>query len=256
MATLTIVSWNVNGIRAAVKKGLGDFLKERRPDILGLQEVKITDAAREKEEFDFADYAEYWNPAERPGYSGTATLTKPLPLQVTTGIGDPAFDLEGRVQTLEFNDFYFVNAYFPNTQHGLTRLQYKCDFNDAFLHHVRQLERQKPLIIVGDFNVAREEIDLARPKDNVGNPGFTDEERAWARTFLKAGFLDTFREIRGDEVRYSWWSYKFFARDRNIGWRIDYVFLSPALRSRLVDAFIWDDVYGSDHAPVGITLTC
>ncbi len=252
--TLTLMSWNVNGIRAAVKNGFVDFLQEHRPDVLALQEIKISNAAREKEEFDFVGYEEYWHPAERAGYSGTAFLAKLEPPSVQNGMGVAEFDCEGRVQTMEFEKFYFVNAYFPNANHELSRLDYKLKFNDAYLKFVKKLEKKKPVILTGDFNVAREELDLARPKDNEGNSGFTREERAWADKLIKNGFVDTFRLINKNKVQYSWWSYRTFARERNIGWRIDYFFVSEILKNKVTDAFILDQVLGSDHCPVGIKL--
>jgi exodeoxyribonuclease-3 len=245
----TLVSWNVNGIRAATRNGFPNFLRGYQPDVLGLQEIKITDAAREAQEFDFAGYEEYWNPATRPGYSGTATLTKLKPLSYLTGQDD-----EGRMQIVEFESFYFVNCYFPNANHELSRLPYKEEFNDIFLKRVKELERRKPVVACGDFNVAREEIDLARPRENVGNPGFTAEERKWADKFLAAGLVDTFRLVHKDKVQYSWWSYRSYARERNIGWRIDYFLVSQSLAGKVKEAFIWDEVLGSDHAPVGIKL--
>lgn len=250
----TFLSWNVNGIRAAVKNGLAGFLQTHRPDILGLQEIKITDAAREKAEFDFAGYNEYWNPAARPGYAGTAVFSKIEPLSLVRGIGVKKFDDEGRVQTLEFAGFYFLNIYFPNANHELSRLQFKEDFNETFLNYVKKLERKKPVVVCGDFNVAHSEIDLARPKDNVGNAGFTPEERSWADRFEKHGLVDTFRLINGDKVQYSWWSYRSFARERNIGWRIDYFLVSQSLLGKVKNAFILDDVFGSDHCPVGLKI--
>lgn len=248
-----------------VKKGFLDFLKKEKPDVLGLQEVKIHDLARAKEVFDFADYDEYWNSAERPGYSGTAVLVKSLPagqagekLKVKSyknGMGIKKFDTEGRVQTLEFDKFYFVNAYFPNANHELSRLKYKLDFNDAFLKYVKKLEKKKPVIMCGDFNVAHQKIDLTNPKQNIGNPGFTDEERAWADKFIKAGFVDTFREKYPKKIQYSWWSYKFRARERNIGWRIDYFFVSAKLFKYVKKAFILNKINGSDHCPVGVEIS-
>lgn len=253
MAKIKLISWNINGLRAVVKKGFGDFLTKEKPDILGLQEIKIADTAREKAEFDFQKYEEFWNAGKRAGYSGTATFSKTKPLQAWIGMGDGE-DAEGRVQTLEFEKFYFVNAYFPNANHELSRLGFKMDFNDQFLKYVKKLENKKPVVICGDFNVAHEEIDLARPKDNVGNPGFTNEERAWASKFIKAGFVDTFRAAHPDKKQYSWWSYRFYARDRNIGWRIDYFFVSPEIADKVKEAFIMDETIGSDHCPVGIVL--
>jgi exodeoxyribonuclease-3 len=244
----------VNGIRAAVKNGFVNFLKAEKPDVLGLQEIKITDAAREKVEFDFAGYEEYWNPAKRPGYSGTAVMTRIKPLSYRAGMGQEKFDDEGRVQTLEFEKYYFVNCYFPNANHELSRLGYKEEFNAAFLEYVKKLEEQKPVITCGDFNVAHQSIDLARPKENVGNPGFTEEERKWADKFVVSGLVDTFRFLNPEKVQYSWWSYRMYARERNVGWRIDYFLVSEILKSKIKNAFILDQVTGSDHCPVGIEI--
>ena len=253
---ITLMSWNVNGIRAAVKKGFVGFLQEYKPDILGLQEIKISNESREKIEFDFAGYEEYWHPAKRPGYSGTAVLSKIKPLAIGHGFNEAGSgdDEEGRIQTLEFPKFYFLNIYFPNANHELSRLAYKEEFNKKFLEYVKKLEMKKPVVVCGDFNVAHQEIDLARPGDNVGNAGFTDEERRWADEFVKHGLVDTFRHRHPEKVQYSWWSYRSYARPRNIGWRIDYFFVSAALVKHLKDAFILDDVEGSDHCPVGIKL--
>lgn len=265
MSNIKFISWNVNGIRACVRNGFERFLAEEKPDVLGLQEIKISHATREKENFDFAGYDEWWNPAERPGYAGTATLiatnSKLKVENYKEGIGQKEFDIEGRVQTIEFEKFYFVNVYFPNSNHELSRLQYKLDFNNALLKYLKKLEkgssdkRGKPVVICGDFNVAHREIDLARPKDNVGNAGFTPEERAWMDRFIDAGFVDTYRLINGDKVEYSWWSYMRAARDRNIGWRIDYFLVSDSLKSKVKDAFILTNTFGSDHCPVGIILS-
>src|SRR3989344_3741051 len=252
--TKTLISWNVNGIRAAVRNGFTNFLTGLKPDLLGLQEIKMDDVAREKQEFDFAGYDEYWNPAKKKGYSGTATLSKLTPLSVQKGIGQAEFDDEGRVQTLEFENFYFINAYFPHSNHELTRLPFKLKFNEEYLKYVKKLKAKKPLILTGDFNVAHQEIDLARPKDNIGNPGFTNEERVWTDKLLALGFVDTFRLINGQRVQYSWWSYRAFVREKNIGWRIDYFFADEALIPKIKDAFILDDIFGSDHAPVGIKI--
>jgi len=253
---MRIISWNVNGIRAAVKKGLGDFLKKDRPDVLCLQEIKINDAARAKEQFDFRGYKEYWHPAERPGYSGTAILVKDgfPPLSVKNGLGETKFDREGRVQTAELEKFYLVNAYFPNANHELSRLGFKLAFNDQILKYVKRLEKHKPVILCGDYNVAHEEIDLARPKDNVGNPGFTDEERRWMTKFLQAGFVDTYRQANKNKIQYSWWGYRFNSRARNIGWRIDYFCVSKSFSKKVKKAFIMDKVMASDHCPVGVEI--
>lgn len=251
---MKLLSWNVNGIRAVTKKGLPDFLRQAQPDIFGIQEIKISSEARLNEKFDFAKYLEYWNPADRPGYSGTAVLTKTEPLSVKNGIGKKQFDQEGRVQTLEYPQFYFVNTYFPNAQPELKRIDYKEQFNKEVLKYIKKLDKQKPVIITGDFNVAREEIDLKNPKPNVGNPGFSDQERQWAKKYIEAGFVDTFRYLHPDKIQYSWWSYRFQARTKNIGWRIDYFLVSKRFIKKVKKAYILDQVMGSDHAPIGIEI--
>jgi exodeoxyribonuclease-3 len=250
---MKLISWNVNGLRAIVKKGFGDFLASEKPDLLGLQEIKINDEARLKETFDFQNYQEYWHPAQRPGYSGTAILAKDS-VVVKNGFGPLEFDQEGRVQIAELAKFYFVNVYFPNANHELSRLSYKTDFNEALLKYLKKLEKTKPVVVCGDFNVAHQEIDLARPKENVGEPGFTKEERAWADKLVKADFVDTYRHLHPDKVEYSWWSYRAGARDRNVGWRIDYFWVSKKLAPKIKRAWIMTDTYGSDHAPVGLEI--
>lgn len=248
------MSWNVNGIRAAIKNGFNNMLLTERPDILGLQEIKISHDSRSRETFDFTGYQEYWYPAQKAGYSGTAILTKKIPLSYREGIEIEVFDREGRVQTMEFEKFYFVNIYFPNANQELSRLGYKLDFNKALLNFVKELEKNKPVILCGDFNVAHQEIDLARPKDNLKSAGFTKEERLDMDKFIKAGLVDSYRLINHDKVQYSWWSYRSFARDRNIGWRIDYFLTSESLKKNIKKAFILDDIFGSDHCPVGIII--
>jgi len=257
---ISIISWNVNGIRAAVKKGFTTFLTKQKPDILGIQEVKISDLAREQEEFDFAKYKEYWNSAERPGYSGTMTLVneeKNGALKVLShevGIGKKEFDFEGRVHTLEFSKFYFINIYFPNAKPDLSRIPFKQEFNAMVLKKVKKLEKKKPVIVVGDYNVAHNEIDLARPDSNHKTHGFTDEERQDMTNFIESGLVDTFRTLHPEKVQYSWWSPMAGARVRNVGWRIDYVLVSKVLQKKVKSAFILDQVYGSDHCPVGIEI--
>lgn len=255
---MKIISWNINGIRAAVKHGFKDFLISQKPDILCLQEIKISDEKKLVTEFDFAGYREYFNGAKRPGYSGTAILIRDDLLKnnwpVSHGFGLPKFDVEGRVQTLETDKFYLVNVYFPNSNRELSRLGYKLEFNEALLKYFKKLEKKKPLIITGDYNVAHREIDLARPYDNEGNAGFTKEERAWLTKFLKAGYLDTFRELNGQKIQYTWWTYRAAARARNIGWRIDYFCVSAKLRKHLKKAYILDKIMGSDHAPIGLEI--
>jgi exodeoxyribonuclease-3 len=250
--SLSIYSWNVNGIRAAVGKGLGEFLKTSKPDILGLQEIKIDRGRLDEKTFDFPGYREIWHPAKRPGYSGTALLVKegvnavPLP--------DFDWDDEGRVQIADIGLYYLANIYFPNANHELSRLDFKIDFNDMLLKEFKRLEKIKPLLIGGDYNVAHEPIDLARPKENEGNPGYTVEERTWMSKFLKAGFIDTFRQHHPTKVQYSWWSYRMGARSRNVGWRIDYWCVSKSAAAQVKDAFILDQQTGSDHAPVGLVV--
>ncbi|MFA5360215.1 MAG: exodeoxyribonuclease III [Patescibacteria group bacterium] len=253
---MKIISWNVNGIRAVVKKGFNDFLIKQSPDILCLQEIKINDEARAKEQFDFKSYKEYWHSAERPGYSGTAVLVKNnlSVVSIKNGVGKKEFDREGRVQTIEFKNFFLVNAYFPNSNHELTRLGFKLDFNKSFLKYTKNLSSKKPVITTGDFNVAHQEIDLARPKDNVGNPGFTDQERQAMTKFLQAGFIDTFRYCHGNKIKYTWWSYRVGARAKNIGWRIDYFCVSKSIKNKIKKALILDQVMGSDHCPIGIEI--
>ncbi|MHB8903884.1 MAG: exodeoxyribonuclease III [Patescibacteria group bacterium] len=255
---MKIISWNINGIRAVVKKGFKEFLISANPDILCLQEIKISDEKKLETEFDFAGYKEYFNGAKRPGYSGTAILVRNDLLKnnwpVSHGFGISKFDDEGRVQTLETADFYLVNIYFPNSNRELSRINYKLEFNNELLKYLKKLEKKKPLVITGDYNVAHQEIDLARPKDNEGSAGFTPAEREWMTKFLAAGFIDTYRELNGQKIQYSWWTYRAGARARNIGWRIDYFCVSAKLRKHLKKAYIQDKIMGSDHAPVGLEI--
>lgn len=251
---MKLISWNVNGIRAAVRNGFVASLKKIKPDIICLQEIKIDHANRLKAEFDFKGYEEFWYPAERPGYSGTAILSTVKPLSIREGIGIAEFDTEGRVQTFELPTTYLINTYFPNSQPTLARLDYKVRFNKAVLAYIKKLEKKKSVMICGDFNVAREEIDLARPKENHETAGFTDTERLWARKYIAAGLVDTYRELNGDKIQYSWWTYRFGARSRNVGWRIDYFLVSAKMRKHVTKAFILDTVMGSDHCPVGIEI--
>lgn len=249
---MQILSWNINGIRASIRKGFIDFLKKYQPDIICLQEVKISDAARAQEQFDFIDYQEFFNCAKRPGYSGTAILVKNgLAVKYLPTLD---WDDEGRIQVLDIGQYYLVNIYFPNANHELSRLNFKIDFSDKLLVYLKKLEKDKPLIITGDYNVAHQETDLARPKENIGTAGFTKEERDWMDKFLKSGFKDTFRELYPDRIQYSWWSYRGRARINNVGWRIDYFCVSVSIIKKISQAFIWDKVMGSDHAPVGIEI--
>lgn len=252
MPALNIISWNVNGIRAVVKKGFVNFLKKQAPDILCLQEVKISNVARDKETFDFAGYQEFWNSAERPGYSGTAILVRDgLSARMVDKI---SWDNEGRILVLDLGHFYVVNVYFPNANDALSRLDFKIKFNNKLLAYLKKWEEKKPIVIVGDYNVAHKPIDLARPKENEGSAGYTKEERAWMGKFLASGFKDTFRELHPSKVQYSWWSFRSGARERNVGWRIDYVCVSDKLMKKVNKAYILDQVLGSDHAPVGIEI--
>ena len=247
-----IISWNVNGIRSVLKKGFLDFVKKYQPDILCLQETKVSAG---QVEIALKDYQQFWNYAKKAGYSGTAVFTKAKPLEATNGIGTTQHDNEGRVMTLEFNDFYLVNVYVPNTKRDLSRLKYRTQEWDVdFLKYLRKLENKKPIIFCGDMNVAHKEIDLTFPKANVKNHGFTPEERAGFENFIKAGFIDTFRELNKEGGHYSWWSQMGNCRKRNIGWRVDYVCISSSLKSRLKEAFILKEVMGADHCPVGIVL--
>jgi exodeoxyribonuclease-3 len=254
---MKLISWNVNGIRAAASHGLAIFLRENQPDILCVQEVKISDATRLKTEFDFVGYTEYWNSAKRPGYSGTAILVKEGFKEVIglkNGFDIAKFDDEGRVQTLELKKYYLVNVYFPNSNSELSRLEYKLEFNAVLLKYLKKLEKNKPVIITGDYNVAHEPIDLAHPKENEGSAGFTPEERDWFSSFLKAGFIDSFRYLNGAKIQYSWWSFRMSARTRNVGWRIDYFCVSDKLKKQLKKAYILDKITGSDHAPIGLEI--
>lgn len=249
---MKLISWNVNGLRACVTKGFEDFLKEASPDIICVQETKMQ---REQAEFQFADYHEYWNSAEKKGYSGTAIFSKTEPLSVTYDLGIEEHDHEGRVITAEFADFYLVNVYTPNSKRELERLAYRMVWEDAFQDYVASLDKKKPVIICGDLNVAHAEIDLKNPKTNHKNAGFTDEERGKMTQFLSRGFIDSFRYFYPTlEGVYSWWSYMFQARKKNAGWRIDYFLVSEQLKERMADAEIYTDVLGSDHCPVGLIL--
>ena len=246
------VSWNVNGIRAAMQKGLLEVVRGFDADIVALQEIKAQPEQLPASLRNIDGYHVFWHPAKKKGYAGTAVLSKTAPLQVWHGLGDPRFDEEGRVLTLEFADLYFVNVYAPNAQPELQRLAYKQDFNQALLAHMERLARVKSLVLCGDLNVAHKEIDLTNPKDNVKSPGFSPQERAWMDTVIAAGYIDTFRKFDPSPARYTWWSYRFNARARNIGWRIDYFIVDQASGDRIVDAAIHEEITGSDHCPVSM----
>ena len=250
---MKLISWNVNGLRAVMKKNFLEFLAAERPDILCLQEIKCT--PDDVEQLWPAHYTTYWNCAEKKGYSGTAIFTKSRPLAVTNHLGIAEHDREGRVITAEYADFHLVNVYTPNSKRELERLPYRQQWDVAFLKHLKKLEKTKPVIFCGDLNVAHTEIDLANPKANVRNHGFTIEERNGFTAFVNAGFVDSFREFEKGGGHYSWWSPMSGARSRNVGWRIDYFLLSAALRPRLKKARILPHVLGSDHCPVVIELT-
>jgi exodeoxyribonuclease-3 len=247
-----LISWNVNGLRAVLRKNFLDYLAEEEPDSLCLQETKA--GPNDVEKLWPASYTTFWNDAQKKGYAGTAILTKTRPIQVTCGIGRAKHDCEGRVLVAEYADFTLVNVYVPNSQRELTRLAYRQQWDRDFLRCLKRLNRKKPVIFCGDLNVAHTELDLANPKANVHNHGFTPEERAGFSAFVKAGFIDAFREFEKGGGHYTWWSPMAGVRTRNIGWRIDYFLLSKALRPRLKRAFIRCDVLGSDHCPVGIEI--
>ena len=246
------ISWNVNGLRAAMKKGFMDVFRELDADIFCLQETKLQAG---QIEMDLPGYEQYWNYADKKGYSGTAIFTKEKPLAVTYGLGIDEHDHEGRVITLEYPDYYFITCYTPNSQNELARLPYRMEWEDAFRNYLVELNKKKGVILCGDLNVAHEEIDLKNPKTNRKNAGFSNEERAKMTELLQAGFTDTWRYFYPDMTGvYSWWSYRFKARQNNAGWRIDYFITSKDLDSRLKDAKIYTDSTGSDHCPVGLIL--
>lgn len=246
------ISWNVNGIRACVGKGFLDFFKEIDADIFCIQESKMQEGQLE---LDLPGYYQYWNYAQRKGYSGTAIFTKQEPLSVQYGIGAEEHDKEGRVITLEYPDFYMITVYTPNSQNELKRLDYRMEWEDAFLAYLKNLEKTKPVVVCGDMNVAHKEIDLKNPKTNRKNAGFTDEERGKMSALLDSGMIDTFRYFYPEQKDiYSWWSYRFRAREKNSGWRIDYFLVSEILKDRLQDAKIHTDVMGSDHCPVELDI--
>lgn len=249
---MKLISWNVNGIRACVGKDFKKFFKEIDADIFCIQETKCQEGQIELE---FDCYTSYWNSAEKKGYSGTAIFTKTKPLNVTYGIGIEEHNKEGRVITLEFDNFYIVNIYTPNSKRELERLGYRCIWEDEIRKYLLNLNKTKPVIMCGDLNVAHKEIDLKNPKTNHHNAGFTDEERGKMTELLDAGFVDTFRYLYPNkENEYSWWSYMGHAREKNIGWRIDYFIVSSDIKDKIVDAKIYQEIYGSDHCPVGLEI--
>ena len=249
---MKLISWNVNGLRAAIGKGFMDTFAQLDADALCLNETKLQPG---QIELDLPGYHQYWNSAEKKGYSGVAVFTRQEPLSVRYGIGVDEFDHEGRVLTLEMPQFYLVSCYTPNSQDGLKRLEYRMRWEDAFLSYLKSLEREKPVVLCGDLNVAHQEIDIKNPKSNRMNAGFTDQEREKMTRLLNAGFVDTFRALHPDETgAYSWWSYRFHARENNAGWRIDYFIVSESLREHVREAAIHPEIFGSDHCPVELVL--
>ena len=248
---MKFISWNVNGLRACAGKGFSDIFKQLDADFFCLQETKMQAGQLDLE---FEGYTSYWNYADKKGYSGTAIYSRHTPLSVAYGIGIDEHDHEGRVITLEMEEFYLVCVYVPNAQDGLKRLDYRMRWEDDFLAYIKRLDEKKPVIVCGDLNVAHKEIDLKNPKTNRMNPGFTDEERGKFTTWLDNGFTDTFRHLYPEQVTYSWWSYRFKAREKNTGWRIDYFVISQRLNERIADAKIHTEIMGSDHCPVELDL--
>ena len=249
---MKLISWNVNGFRAVLKKGFDDFFNEVDADIFCIQETKMQEGQVEVE---YEGYKQYWNSAIKKGYSGTLVFTKKEPIRVSYGIGIEELDREGRVITLEFKDFFLVNCYTPNSQRELTRLSYRMNWEDDFRKYLVKLDRKKPVILCGDLNVAHQEIDLKNPKTNRHNAGFTDEERDKMTKLLNSNFTDSFRYFYPDKTdAYTWWSYMGNSRSKNIGWRIDYFIISEKLEKRLKSATIYPDIYGSDHCPIGIEI--
>lgn len=248
---MKFISWNVNGLRACVGKDFEQSFRQLDADFFCLQETKMQEGQLDLQ---FEGYTSYWNYAEKKGYSGTAIYTRHKPLSVTYGIGIDEHDHEGRVITLEMEDFYLVTVYTPNSQDGLRRLDYRMTWETDFLAYLKRLDSQKPVIVCGDLNVAHQEIDLKNPKSNRRNAGFTDEEREKMSILLDNGFTDTFRFLHPEEVTYSWWSYRFKAREKNAGWRIDYFLISDRLRPQLSGATIHTEIFGSDHCPVELNL--
>lgn len=253
---MKLISWNVNGLRAAVNKGFDDFFKKENADIFCIQETKMQeDQLDENIKGIFKEYNSYWNSAEKKGYSGTAIFTKKKPMNVTYGIGIEEHDKEGRVITLEFENFFMVNCYTPNAKRELERLDYRMVWEDEFRKYLLKLNESKPVVMCGDLNVAHEEIDLKNPKTNRRNAGFTDEERGKMTELLNAGFTDTFRYLYPDKPdMYTWWSYMFKAREKNAGWRIDYFIVSKSIENKIKESYIYSEIMGSDHCPVGLDL--
>lgn len=248
---MKMISWNVNGLRAAMQKGFEDFFKQEQADIFAIQETKMQASQKS---WSFEGYHEYWNDADKKGYSGTLVYTKKKPIDVIYGLFGEGYNHEGRVITLEFEDFYFVNCYVPNSKRELLRLDERMDFEDQMREYLIFLDQKKPVIYTGDLNVAHMPIDLKNPESNKRNPGFTDEERGKMTKLLESGFIDTFRRLYPHTVKYTWWSYMFQSRLKNVGWRIDYFLISERLIDDVDDSIIYDHILGSDHCPVGLML--
>lgn len=248
---MKLISWNVNGLRACLGKGFLDFCKSAEADVICLQETKMKP---EQTDFDLPGYEKFWNSADKPGYSGTAVFTRVSPLSVTYDFGGDEHRHEGRVITAEFEGFYLVCCYTPNAQDELKRIDYRMRWEDDFRNYLLELDRVKPVVLCGDLNVAHEEIDLKNPKTNRGHAGFSDQERGKMTELLSAGFSDTFRTLYPEKIAYSWWSYRFRAREKNAGWRIDYFIVSRRFQVKVADSLIYDQVFGSDHCPVGLEL--
>jgi exodeoxyribonuclease-3 len=251
---IELISWNVNGIRACISKGMISWVKKRNPDILCIQETKAQPDQLSLT-LDLPEYHTIWNSAEKKGYSGVLTLSKEKPLTTETKLGVSDIDKEGRFLQLEYDKFFLINLYFPNAQRELKRLDFKQKFNATLLQYVEQLKHEKPVVLCGDFNVAHKEIDLKNPKSNEKNAGFSPPERASFTELLEHGYLDTFRMFNQDPGHYSWWTYRYNARQKNVGWRIDYFVVTEDLQSSVKNAFILPEVMGSDHAPVGVNLS-
>jgi exodeoxyribonuclease-3 len=252
---MKITTWNVNGIRAVIRKGAFRWAQQHDVDVLCLQEVKASKSQLAVEDQEMMGYTSYWNPAVRPGYSGVAVYTRQEPLEVIYGLGDERFDQEGRVIRVQFPSFYLYNVYFPSGQRGMERVAYKLQFYDSLLAQCEEMHRQgNRIIITGDFNTAHSEIDLANPRSNQKTSGFLPEERAWIDRYLDSGFVDIFRHKYPDRIQYTWWTYTSFARTRNVGWRLDYFLLSQTLAGFAEDVIIHDDVQGSDHCPVTLVV--
>ncbi|MBD3255717.1 MAG: exodeoxyribonuclease III [Candidatus Lokiarchaeota archaeon] len=251
---MKLISWNVNGINSTVKKGLIDFMKKEDAEVYSFQETKASPDNADAKLKNLEGYYDYWDSGEEKGYSGIASYVKTEPLSVKKGIGVDKFDKEGRVLTLEYDKYFLLNIYFPNAGRGLKRLDYKLDFNNEFLVYAEELRETKPLVLCGDFNVAHEEKDLANPKSNEKNAGFTPDERSWFSKFLNQGYIDTYREFEQEGGHYTYWTYRYNAREKNIGWRIDYFIVSEELKDKLEKSYMMSDVMGSDHCPIGLKI--